>query len=98
MYIQYSFLFLNFRFYADFLNIYDGNSTSDKRLRSMSGRSGNNVQSVVQSTGSGIFINFLSDWQVVANGFRIQYSAYGRKKCRSTLMTLIKHTFLVLTL
>ena len=79
MYIQYTILFLNFRGNADFLNVYDGNSTSDKRLRSMSGRWGNNVQSVVQSTGSDILINFLSDWQVVANGFRIQYSAYGRK-------------------
>ena len=79
MYIQYSILFLNFRGWADFLNVYDGNSTSDKRLRSMSGRWGNNVQSVVQATGPDIFINFLSDCCVVTNGFRIQYNAYGRK-------------------
>ena len=81
MYIQYSILFLNCRAFADFLNIYDGNSTSDKRLRSMSGRWGNNVQSVVQATGPDILINFLSDvdLQDVATGFRIQYSAYGRK-------------------
>ena len=92
MYIQYSILFLNCRAFADFLNIYDGNSTSDKRLRSMSGRWGNNVQSVVQATGPDIFISFLSDSNVVANGFRIQYHAYGRNKCCSTLMTLIKHT------
>ena len=72
-------MFLNVRLYADFLNVYDGNCTSDKRLRSMSGRWGNNVQSVVQATGPDIFINFLSDGYSVANGFRIQYSAYGRK-------------------
>ena len=78
-------MFLNVRLYADFLNVYDGNCTSDKRLRSMSGRWGNNaqsvVQSVVQSTGSDICINFTSELRVAkpaANGFRIQYSAYGR--------------------
>ena len=80
MYMQYSILFLNFRGNADFLNVYDGNSTSDQGLRHISGHWGNNVQSVVvQSTGSDIFINFLSDHNVVGNGFRIQYHAYGRK-------------------
>ena len=77
--MQYSILFLNFRYYADYINVYDGNSTSANGLRHFSGYGGNNAPSAVQSTGSDIFISFLSANWDVANGFRIQYNAYGRK-------------------
>ena len=61
------------------MKVYDGNSTSSNVIRHMSGTWGNNVQSTIISTGSDMFMNFISDGTGSArNGFRIQYTSYGK--------------------
>ena len=60
----------------------DGSQTYDSTsnvIRHMSGTWGNNVQSTIISTGSDMYMNIISDAHGSArNGFRIQYSSYGK--------------------
>ena len=69
---------VNFSLNADFVNLYDGNSTSSNVIRHMSGTWGNNVQSTVLSTGSDMFMTFISTQSGPRNGFRVQYTTYGK--------------------
>ena len=76
--MQTNIVLVNFSYNADFVNVYDGNSTSSNVIRHMSGTWGNNVNSTIISTGSDMFINFISDDWDYRNGFRIQYTTYGK--------------------
>ena len=75
--MQTNIVLVNFSDGADFVKVYDGNSTSSTVIRHMSGTWGNNVKSTIISTGSDMFINFISDEAYGGNGFRIQYTTYG---------------------
>ena len=63
---------------SDVVNVHDGSSIYENTLSHLSGYLRNKVHSAVQSTNSDIFINFISGIHEKANGFRIQYDAYGR--------------------
>ena len=54
------------------MKVYDGDSNSAYMLGSLTG---DVLPSDMASTGSDIFINFVSDESMATIGFRIQYSA-----------------------
>ena len=62
---------LYFYFSYDFVNIYDGDSIFASSIGSLTGI----LPGEVVSSGSDIFINFVSDGSEQSLGFRIQYEA-----------------------
>ena len=64
-------IFIFFLFRYDFLRIYDGDSLFNPELASLTGTSANDVT----STGTELYINFISDGSVTTTGFQIQFDA-----------------------
>ena len=78
MLIQYNYTYLTFS--EDFLTIFEGhNMVVAGEIRHLSGNSRSIVVSTMLSTGTDMFINFLSDNGGSGIGFHIHYHSYGKR-------------------